>query len=310
MSVLAATDSSPSRLPERVLGKTKAKITALTLGTAPCGLTRPNSPKLVADCVNAALDQGITAVDTAPAYEVAEEGVGLALGNRRRGVFLSTKVMADTVADAERILSNSLRLLKTDYLDLVYFHNVGERNVEIALEAEGVLTWLLKQKQAGKLRFVGISGHNRLAKFVKLLESDQVDVLLTVVNFVDRHTYNFDEQILPLARKHNVGIVAMKVFGGARNMNYGDPKALPHLDPEYLELAVRHSLAVPGVTTLNLGAHNPEQIRQNIQWVTRAKPLSTEEHVKVASLGKQLAAKWGMHFGPVASNSHWVDTHA
>jgi uncharacterized protein len=248
-SVLEGTASSAEAIPTRVLGKTKVPVTVLTLGTAPSGCARPNDAKRVADCVNAALDLGITAIDTAPAYEIAEEGVGLGLGSRRKEVFLSTKVMADEVAEAEKILANSLRLLKTDCVDLIYFHNVGERQVEKALEKDGVLAWLIKQKQAGKTRFVGISGHNRPAKFARLLESGQVDVLLTVVNFVDRYTYNFEENILPIARKHEVGIVAMKVFGGARRMNYGDPQSPPQLEVEHLELAVRHSLQVPGVAT-------------------------------------------------------------
>ncbi len=63
-------------IPRRILGKTGVSVTTLTLGTAPVGMTRPNSPRKVAECVNAALDLGINAVDTAPAYEAAEEGVG------------------------------------------------------------------------------------------------------------------------------------------------------------------------------------------------------------------------------------------
>ena len=83
------------------------------------------------------------------------------------------------------------------------------------MQPGGVFDWLVKQKKAGKFRFLGISGHNRPLKFVPLLETGEVDVLLTVVNFVDRHTYNFEDKVLPVARKPNVGIVAMKVFGGA-----------------------------------------------------------------------------------------------
>jgi aryl-alcohol dehydrogenase-like predicted oxidoreductase len=152
-------------LPQQVLGKTGVSVTRLTLGTAPCGFTKPSNPKNVADCVNAAIDLGVTAIDTAPAYAVAEEGVGLGLGKRRTEVFLSTKVLADTIADAEKSFSKSLRLLKTDCVDLVYFHQVGDRKVDIAMEPDGVYTWLLKQKKAGKARFVGISGHNRPGRF-------------------------------------------------------------------------------------------------------------------------------------------------
>ena len=287
-------------LPRRMLGKTGISVSMLALGTAPMGFTKPHSPQHVADCVNAAIDLGVNFIDTARAYDVAEEGVGLGLARRRKDVFLATKVLADTVADAERSFSESLRLLKTDHVDLLYFHQVGDRKVEIASSAEGVFTWLLKQKRAGKTRFVGLSGHNRPHKFVPLLESGEVDVLMPALNFVDRHTYNFEEMVLPVARKHDVGIVAMKVFGGARKGNYPDPKCPPQLDPEHLELAVRYALGLPGVATLNIGVHNVEQLRKNVEMVRRYQPLSAEELAKCLALGKELAARWGQHFGPLA----------
>jgi predicted aldo/keto reductase-like oxidoreductase len=295
-----AAASAGDELPRRALGRTGVEITALTLGTAPCGFAKPHSPRNVADCVSTAIDLGITAIDTAPAYDCGEEGVGLGLGQRRKEVFLSTKVLADTIADAEKSFSNSLKVLKTDCVDLAYFHHVGDRKVDIARNPDGVFTWLLKQKQAGKCRFVGISGHNRPAKFVGLLESGEVEVLLVVVNFVDRHTYKFEENILPLAQKHKTGIVAMKVFGGSRKMNYADPQCPPELDVKYLDLAVRYALSVPGVTTLNIGVHNPDQIRRNVQMVKQYQPLAADELAQCLELGKKLAPDWGTHFGPLA----------
>lgn len=295
----AAADRSSGDLPRRTLGRTGVALTALTLGTAPCGFAKPHAPQNVADCVNAAIDLGITAVDTAPAYDVAEEGVGLGLGTRRKEVFLSTKVMADTVADAEKIFSNSLKMLKTDYVDLLYFHHLGDRKVDVAMEPEGVLTWLVKQKQAGKIRFVGISGHNRPGRFARFLNSGLVDVLLTIVNFADRFTYKFEQDVLPVAQKNNVGIVAMKVFGGSRNMNYADPQCPPQLDVKYLDLAVRYALEVPGVATLNIGVHNVPQLRRNVELVRNHHPLTAEELARCQTLGKDLAAEWGLHFGPL-----------
>jgi len=299
-ALLAGEPSTSGQLAKRVLGRTGVAVTTMTLGTAPCGFAKPHSTKRVADCVNAAIDLGITAIDTAPAYDIAEEGIGLALGRRRKEVFLSTKVLADSVEEAEKILANSLRKLKTDYVDLLYFHQVGDRKVDIALDPEGVFTWLVKQKKAGKTRFVGISGHNRPGKFTRLLESGQCDVLLTVVNFVDRHTYKFEESVLPVAINHNVGVVAMKVFGGAKNMQYADPNSGAHLDPQYHELAIRYALGVPGVATLNIGCASVEQIRQDVAMVARWQPLSQEELASALAVGKELAARWGTHFGPLA----------
>ncbi|MGQ9575147.1 MAG: aldo/keto reductase [Thermoguttaceae bacterium] len=307
---MAAPASEPGTLPERVLGRTGVSVTIMTLGTAPCGLARPHNPRNVADCVNAAIDLGINAIDTAPAYAVAEEGVGLGLGQRRKQVFLSTKLMADEVAQAEKIFSNSLKMLKTDYVDLLYFHHIPDRNLPIARNPDGVFTWLLKQKKAGKARFVGISGHNQPPKFIDLLDSGEVDVLLTVVNFVDRHTYNFEQKVLPVARKHNVGVVAMKVFGGAKDGNYADPNCPPKLDTQYLDLAVRYALGVPGVATLDIGCHNADQIRKNVAMASRAAPLSDEELARVEALGKRLAASWKDHLGPVAGIARVQDRFA
>ena len=258
--------SSSDPLPRRILGRTKESVTTITLGTAPCGLSPKIPPPEIAKMVNTAIDLGINSIDTAPAYKQSEEGIGLALGSRRKEMFLATKVLADSLEEAEKSLEKSFELVKTDWFDLVYYHSVGDHDVEQAMQPGGVFDWLVKQKQAGKFRFLGISGHNRPHKFVPLLETGEVDVLLTVVNFVDRHTYNFEDKVLPVARKHEVGIVAMKVFGGARKSagSYENPKAPPEMDVDHLEKAVRYSLGTPGVATANMGVHNSDQLRQNV----------------------------------------------
>ena len=298
----AAPAPSAGDWPCRVLGRTGVPVTTMTLGTAPAGICKKIPPPQVAEVVNAALDQGITSIDTAPLYNQAEEGVGLALGSRRKEVFLATKVWADTIEKAEESLSESFRLLKTDYVDLLYYHSIGNRKLEGARGPQGVFTWLVKQKKAGKCRFLGISGHNLPGRFPEFIETGEVDVMMSAINFVDRHTYNFVDKVLPVARKHNVGVIAMKVFGGANKEagSYNNPKCPPQLDLEHLELAVRYSLSVPGVATVNLGVHNKQQVLKNVEMVKRFKPLSSEEQDTVARLGKQLAQKWGPHFGPVS----------
>jgi len=287
--------------PRRVLGRTNVPVTTMTLGTAPCGLCPKILPPEIAKIVDYALDLGIDSVDTAPAYQQAEEGVGMALGARRKEIFLATKVFADSVEEAEASLSESFRLLKTDWIDLVYYHSVASHDLEQAMGPDGVFTWLVKQKEAGKFRFLGISGHHKPGKFPQLLETGEVDVLLTLVNFVDRHTYGFEQTVLPVARKHDVGIVAMKVFGGASRKagSYPNPDAPPELDLEHLNSAVRYALSTPGVATVNLGVHNRQQVRKNVEMVRSFKPLSPDEEAKLTELGKSLAAQWGPHFGPV-----------
>jgi predicted aldo/keto reductase-like oxidoreductase len=286
--------ATPGGLPRRILGRTNVPLCMFTLGTAPCGYLPP--PK-IAELVNVALDEGVTAVDTSEMYQNSQEGVGLALGKRRKDVFLSTKVFANSIAEAERSLAKSIKLLRTDYFDVLYYHGLGNLNIAGAREPDGVFTWLLKQKKAGKCQFVGVSGHNLAARFPQFLESGDVDVLLVIVNFADRHTYHFEEEVLPVARKHNVGIVAMKVFGGAANMDYKNPKR-PQIDSQYVPLALRYALSTPGVVSADLGVHTAEQIRSNVQMIKDFRLLSPEETAHAIDLGKGLAAKWGEHFGP------------
>jgi len=297
----AAAEQAAEEWPRRVLGRTGVPVTTMTLGTAPCGLCPKILPPEIAEIVKHALELGIDSIDTAPGYKQSEEGIGMALGPRRKEIFLATKVFADSIEEAEESLTNSFRLLKTDWFDLVYYHSVASHNVEEAMGPDGVFSWLVKQKKAGKFRFLGISGHHLPGKFPQLIETGEVDALLTVINLVDRHTYAFEDKVLPVARKHNVGIVAMKVFGGASKAagSYPNPNAPPELPLEHLELAVRYALSTPGVTTVNLGAHKQEQVTKNVEMVKRFKPLSPDEQAGVDELGKKLAQEWGPHFGAV-----------
>ena len=293
-------------LPRAVLGRTGESVTRMTLGTVPSGMPEGATPRDVARMVDAALKAGIRSIDVAPAYINAEEGAGMALGSRRKEVFLSTKVQADTVEDAEKSFANSLRLLKTDCVDVLYLHSVGsrkkDRDPDVVLQPDSVFPWILKQKKAGKCRFVGVSSHNAPLMCKQVLETGEVDVLLTVINFVDRYTYNHEGLLIPVAKKHGTGVFAMKVFGGARRVlppgqktNLAGPA---EMDGHDFSLAIRYAMSVPGVTAVNLGCHTPEQLRQNVATVKACKPLTVEERQLLDKVGKQLAPKWRERFGP------------
>ncbi len=170
-----------------------------------------------------------------------------------------------------------------------------------ALGPEGVFPWLLRQREKGVCRFVGISGHNLPSRFLPFLQTGDVDVVLMTINFADRYTYNFEERVLPLCREKNVGVVAMKVFGAPdpATGSWANPKALPRIGVENLELAVRYALSLPGVHSVNLGVHTIEQLREDVKIVSRFRPLEPADWKRIEELGPQLAAKWGPHFGPV-----------
>ena len=209
---LGSESTGKSDLPRRVLGKTKEKVPVLALGTAPCGQSKTVDTRSVIAIVNEALDLGVNYLDSARIYGNSEEAIGKALRGRRHEAFLTTKVWADDAEKARKSFEQSLRELQTDFVDLVFLHSVGNREVDRVTAEDGALKYLLGQKEAGKARFVGISGHSRSPSFIPLLESGDIDVAMIAMNFVDRYTYKFESQVLPVANKHNVGVACMKVF--------------------------------------------------------------------------------------------------
>ena len=128
-----------------------------------------------------------------------------------------------------------------------------------------------------------------------------MDVILVPINFVDRFIYGFEKTVLSVAREHNVGIVAMKVFGGPdpKSGSWGTRKAKPLVGEQRVELAIHHALSVPGVATANLGVHTPEQIRENVAIVKRCRTPSRDEEDLLLKLGTEMAKQWGPHWGPV-----------
>lgn len=300
VTLLQSASAAENDLPRRVLGNTGETVSVLGLGTWPSGKCETIDEGSVSRIVNEALDLGINLIDGARAYGNAETGIGKALRKRRDEAFLTTKVWADTAADAQGSFEASLRDLQTDHVDLLYIHGVGNRNVEQVMAKDGALSYLLRQKETGKTRFLGISGHSLPDSFLPLVESGQIDVLMCAMNFVDRHTYGFEEKVLPAARRQGMGIACMKVFGGLKG-GFGvasGPNPGPQMDTRHLQQAINYSLDLPGVATLVIGVHSVEQLRQNVQMVRNYAPLTQEELASLGKIGRRLAKDWGPHYGP------------
>ncbi len=303
-SLNADAGKNAAGIPQRVLGRTGAKITMLGLGSAPIGHSMPGAAVGV-PVYRAALEAGITYVDTARIYDDAEAYLGEILPPWRDKVFLTTKAWPegpDAKAAAARMqqsFEQSLRLLKTDHVDLLHVHNAGEHDPAMLLASGGPMEFAKQMKEKGRARFIGITGHNHPPRFADILKTGEVDVLMVALNFADYHQYRFEEAVLPLARQHNCGILAMKVFGGHRNNFAGYKQRGPaKLPAEYLERSLRYSLGIEGVAGAVVGVYGVEEVQQNVEWVKRWKPLTPAEHADLREAGKQLAAAWGPRFGP------------
>ncbi|MGH9360752.1 MAG: aldo/keto reductase, partial [Thermoanaerobaculia bacterium] len=234
------------RIPRRVLGRTGAEVSILGLGTACMGHRNGNNPDLppLIQVFSEAIERGINYIDTARIYGRAEEALGEVLKGRRDQVFLVTKVWSEDAEDAEKKFGESLRWLKTDRADLVLLHSTGDKKIDKVLGPKGSWEFFRKIKKEGRTRFIGLSGHSRPQNFVRMIEETrEVDAVLMAMNFADRHTYGFEEKVLPVARKHGVGVMAMKVFGGIRGSFANYPAKDPHpsqMDPAFHRDAMRY----------------------------------------------------------------------
>ncbi|MFH1718565.1 MAG: aldo/keto reductase [Planctomycetota bacterium] len=291
---------SSEALPTRILGRTKQKVSILGLGTAPVG----EGPVGVQDGIkifSEAIDRGVNYVDTARIYGNAEEILGHVIPKRRDKLFVVTKVSTDNAARAEQSLNESLRMLKTDYLDLVHIHSIGGKRIDRVLAADGALNYLLKQKETGKIRFIGVSGHNRPANFVRMLQTDQIDVVMCVMNYADRNIYNFESTVLSEARKRNVGCAAMKVYAGIKGgfPNHKSGFVGCATEPAYLPQALAYALDLDGVGVAVVGPYTVEQAIQNVEYARKYTPLTQEQRTSLLERGSKLAETLGPRYGPV-----------
>jgi predicted aldo/keto reductase-like oxidoreductase len=289
-----ARESSP--LPHRRFGKTEERVPILGLGTGPSGMGLPDEEAIA--LYHAAIDRGVTYLDTAPGYGRAHLQLGQVLPTRRGEVFLASKCYAATAADALRIHEQSLRDLQTEQVDLLYAHCVGSFDPEQLLAPDGVFAGLREAQRRGWTRFIGFTAHHQPGKVRTVLDRVEVDAVMMAMNYADRHTYGFEERLLPAAGTLDLGIAAMKVYGGARGMEYDSPRASA-LGERNHHAAFRYALGLPGVAVAVIGMYSIEELERNVAWAHGWEPLTGEEQEILDADGRTVAAEWGAHFGAV-----------
>ena len=290
-----------SALPQRTLGKTGTPLPILGFGTAHTGL-RLNTRDAVY-LYETAFRGGVRYFDTAPecaGYGKAQIQLSHFLKHVRSEVFLVTKCYEPDGERALNLLQKSLKELGTSYADLVFVHSVGADKMDpkIVFGKHGTYAALQKAKTLGLTKYVGLSGHNRPQRFFHALRHFEIDVLLNAINFVDRHTYNFEEHVWPAALQANIGLIAMKVYGGAQDP---PPARLSHsqMPVEYHDAAFRYALSQPQVCCAVIGMATPWELEQNLQRARNFQPLSAVEAKRLHEAGAPMARQWSDHFGPV-----------
>ena len=199
-------------------------------------------------------------------------------------MFLVTKTESATYAGTMALLEQSLKNLQTDHVDLVHLHNLGMAarwpDLDSAFGDDGAMGALRDAKAQGKVRFIGASGHVHPSRFHYAIDSGEIDVFMHAVNYVNQHTYDFEHKVWTRALDKNIGLVAMKVFGGG-----------PHtfrFPPEDYEIALRYALSLKGLSTAVIGINQMAYLEQLLQTFPRLEALDENEFLVVAQRGLEL----------------------
>ncbi|WP_082172446.1 aldo/keto reductase [Limnoraphis robusta] len=212
--ILAQTSESSGEIPRRPLGKTGVEVSAIGLGGATLGQAKSKEEAI--RIIHEATDNGITFMDNAWEYNNhrSEEWMGEALQGRRDQVFLMTKVCTHgrDASVAMQQLEESLRRLKTDYIDLWQIHEVIYYNdPELIFRPDGAIEALERAKQEGKVKFVGFTGHKDPAIHLEMLSHNYpFDTVQLPINCFDASFMSFQNQVLPELDRQGIAAIGMK----------------------------------------------------------------------------------------------------
>lgn len=264
-------------LPVRELGTTGVKVSIIGFGGG--HFIRPTIDEAMSiRLVQSAIDAGVDFMDTAWEYHngESERRMGLALQGYRDKVTLMTKVCARDRKTAEEQLHDSLRRLQTDVIDLWQFHEVNyDNDPDWIFGAEGAIEAALAARQAGKIRFIGFTGHKSPHIMHKMLAQEfDWDTCQMPINAADAHYRSFQKEVLPELNRRGIGCIGMKSLGG-------NGKMVTELGLT-AQQARRFSLSLP-ISTLVCGITSMEDLAQDVEIARSFAPMSEEEKTELLS---------------------------
>jgi aryl-alcohol dehydrogenase-like predicted oxidoreductase len=275
-----AAAKSGTPIPKRTLGKTGEKLSIIALGGI---VVTDTDPKFAANIVAEAFDRGINYFDVAPTYGNAQERLGPTLEPYRKRSFLACKTTKRDKNGSAQELEESLRLLRTDHLDLYQFHAVTTKeDVEKIFGPAGAMETFQAARKAGMTRFIGFSAHS-VENALAMLERYDFDTILFPFNFVLFSQAKFGPTVLERAREKKMGILALKGMAKTvwpkdiKESDRPQPKCWyePAALPDEATLALRWTLSQPITAAVPPG--DEKYFRLAMDVAQKFTPVSAEE---------------------------------
>lgn len=270
--VVAQTRSaSATGMPTRPLGKTGQQVSILALGGWHIGAVKDEAEAI--RIMHTAIDEGLTFFDNAWDYHDggSEERMGRALsGGKRNKVFLMTKNCERDYAGSMKDLEDSLRRMKTDHIDLWQFHEMVYDNDPDWVFEKGGLKAALEAKKAGKVRFIGFTGHKDPVIHLKMLAKPHPwDSAQMPINVCDYFYRSFQKQVVPVAQQKGVGVIGMKGLAG------GTGRLIEKMGLT-ADQCFRYCLSLP-IASQVVGITTMAQLKADIAMARNFKPMAEAE---------------------------------
>jgi predicted aldo/keto reductase-like oxidoreductase len=300
-----------NRIPYRILGRTGEKVSAIGLGGYHLG-----RPGLEADesirIVRSALDEGINFLDNCWDYNGGESEIRMGKALRdgyRQKAFLMTKIDGRDKATATSQINDSLKRLQTDRIDLLQFHEViRESDPDRIFAAGGALEAVQQARKAGKVRYIGFTGHKSPEVHLKMLATAsshqfRFDAVQMPLNVMDHHFSSFETEVLPVLLKENIGVLGMKPMGDHFILQ---SKTVTAVECLHYPMNLPTSVVITGCDSLPI-------LEQALNAARSFQPMSKEQvatllakTAQAARSGEYELYKTSHHFDGTFQNPQWL----
>lgn len=307
---LFAADERKGDVIYRQLGRTGERVSAIGLGGYHIG--NPADEKVAIQIIRTAIDHGINFMDNCWDYHDGKSEVWMGHALRdgyRQKVFLMTKFDGRTREATAKQIDESLQRLETDHLDLIQYHeNIRMEDPDRFFAAGGPLEALQEAKKAGKIRYIGFTGHKDPVVHLRMLEVAQqhnfhFDTAQMPLNILDAQFRSFAHQVVPRLVEQGIGVLGMKPMasGAIPKNNIATPIECLH-----------YALSLPTSVVIS-GCDSPDRVDQAIAAMRTFKPLTKTEmsallgRTRDAALsGKFELFKTSVGFDGTAQHPQWM----
>jgi predicted aldo/keto reductase-like oxidoreductase len=309
-SQASLTMTTKQGIPYRTLGRTGELVSVIGLGGFHIGMNMSDSESM--QLIRSAIDRGINFMDNSWDYNngASEMRMGKALGDGyRQKVFLMTKLDGRTKEEAARQLDESLRRLQVDHVDLIQHHEVIRFEDPDRIFAKGgAHEAVTEAKKAGKVRYIGFTGHKDPHIHLYMLEvaarhGFHFDTVQMPLNVMDAHFRSFEHLVLPELVKQQIGVLGMKSMGDRIILKSG---AATPIECLHYAMNLPTSVVITGID-------QPQILDQAIEAAKSFKPLSASAVEALLAKTKDAAAdgkfelfKTSQHFDSTAEHPEWL----